>query len=257
MSKVTRRFILFGSPLLVGVLNLFHPSHLEPTIYEGLRNMVNWWITLHVLNLFGFPLLGVAAYLLVKDQQGVAARIAKVGLAIFIPTYASVDAILGIGTGILVQYAKGVSPDQLAVLSPAIEALWTSTVVMLLSDIGSIAWGLSMFMSAVAFTETKRRPFILVFSLIAGVAAGWAISAGVVGSLPWWIITALIGIISLIIARPPLPASLLILSGILFGTAHVTPVGPLGMACFVLAAALLEFTANKAQITQTVTADSS
>jgi hypothetical protein len=234
MSKFTRQFILFGAPLFVGVPNLFHPVHFEPTgIYEGIHHVVNWWIILHVLNLFGFALLGLAAYLLIMEQQGLAAKIAKIGLAVFVPTYVGFDSIIGIGTGILVQYAKGVPLDKLAVLDPAINAFWTNNVATMLASIGSIAWGFSMSMSAVAFTESKRRPFVFVLGLIAGAISGWGYSASTFGSIPWWIAVAL------------------------FGTTHVVPYGPLGMAFFVTAIALIEFAPRKAQITQMVEAATS
>jgi hypothetical protein len=258
MSKSSRLLILFGAPLFVGILNLFHPIHFQPTgIYEDIHNVVEWWIILHVLNLFGFALLGLAAYLLVKDQQRTSTSIATITLAIFVPTYAGFDSIIGIGTGILVQYANGVPVDQLKILDPAIDAFWTNNVATVLAIVGSIAWGLSMSLLAVTFTEPKRRPFVLILGLLGGAVSGWGYSASTFGTLPWWIAVGLVGVISFFVARPSLPATLLILSGILFGTTHVVPCGPLGMLCFVLAMVTLEFAPMKAQMTQKAAATSS
>src|ERR1041384_4634610 len=106
MSKEFRRLIFFGAPLFIGVINIFHPVHFAPTgIYEDIHGVVGWWIILHVLNLFGFALLGLAAYLLIQDQHGSAATVAKIAIALFVPTYAGFDSIIGIGTGVLVHYA--------------------------------------------------------------------------------------------------------------------------------------------------------
>src|SRR5258706_14193599 len=254
MSKSIRQFILFGAPLFVGVINIFHPVHFQPTgIYEGIHNVVGWWIILHVLNLFGFALLGLSAYLLVKDEQGVATTIAKVTLAIFVPTYGGFHSIIGIGTGVLVQYANGVHVDKLVVLDPAINAFWANNVATLLAILGSVAWGFGMSMCAVAFTEPKRRPVVLVLGLIAGAVTGWGYSASMFGTLPWWMAVALIGLIGLIVARPSLPPSLLITSGILFGTTHVVPYGPLGMACFVMGGSLLGSCAGELQCARVMT----
>src|SRR5258706_6635091 len=104
-----------------------------------------------------------------------------------------------------------------------------------------------MSMCAVAFTEPKRRPVVLVLGLIAGAVTGWGYSASMFGTLPWWMAVALIGLIGLIVPRPSLPPSLLITSGILFGTTQVVPYVPLGMACYVMAVALLEFAPRKGQ----------
>jgi hypothetical protein len=253
MSKSIRQLLLFGAPLFVGILNIFHPVHFKPTgIYESIHTVVNWWIVLHILNLFGFALIGLSAHLLIKDQQGLAATLAKIALAIFVPTYAGFDSIIGIGTGILIQYANGVSVNQLVVLDPAINAFWTNNVATMLAIIGSVAWGFGMSFCAVAFTESKRRPAVLVLGFIAGAVTGWGYSSSMFGTLPWWIAVLLVGVICLIVARPPLPASLLVVSGILFGTSHVVPYGPLGMACFVMAVALLEFAPRKASVLQTM-----
>jgi len=255
MSKSSRLLILFGAPLFVGILNLFHPIHFQPTgIYEDIHNVVEWWIILHVLNLFGFALLGLAAYLLARDQRGRAAQIATITLAIFVPTYAGFDSIIGIGTGILVQYANGVPLNQLKILDPAINAFWTNNIATLLAIVGSMAWGLSMSLLAVSFTEPKRRPFVLILGLLGGAISGWGYSTSTFGTLPWWIAVGLVGAICFFVARPSLPATLLVLSGILFGTTHVPPYGPLGMLCFVLAVLLLEFAPSKAQMTQRATA---
>ena len=247
MSKDLRRLILFGAPLFVGILNIFHPVHFEPTgIYEAIHGVVRWWILLHVLNLFGFALLGLAAFLLINNEQGTASSIARILLAIFVPTYAGFDSIIGIGTGILVQYANGVPMDRLVILDPAINAFWTNNVATLLAILGSVSWGLGMSLCAVAFTEQKKRPLVLLLGFVAGAITGWGYSTSMFGTLPWWIAVTLVGGLCLIVTRPTPSPALLILSGILFGTTHVVPYGPLGMACFVVAAALLEF-ARKTQ----------
>jgi Uncharacterized protein conserved in bacteria len=248
MSKTTRQLVLFGAPLFVGVLNIFHPVHFEPTgIYEDIHQVVSWWITLHILNLFGFALLGWAAYLLIGDRQGRAVTLAKILIAIFIPTYTGFDSIIGIGTGILVQYANGVPPDHLAILDPAINAFWTNNIATMLAIVGSVSWGFGMSLCAVALTEPKRRPVVFVLGLIAGAVTGWGFSASMFGTLPWWIAVFLVGGMCMFVTRRSGPASLLLLSGILFGTTHVLPYGPLGMACFVVAVALLESSQPKAQ----------
>jgi len=246
MSKELRRLIIFGAPLFVGVINIFHPVHFQPTgVYESLHDKVNWWIVLHILNLFGFALLGLAAYLVVKDQPGITASLAVIAIAIFVPTYAGFDSIIGIGTGILIRYANGVPTNQLVVLDPTINAFWTNNVAIMLATAGSIAWGLGMSLCAVSFTEPKRRPLVLVLGLITGLVTGWGYSSSMFGTLPWWIAVLVVGVIGMIVARPSIPVGLLIVSGVLFDTSHVVPYGPLGMACFVTAVALIESAQRK------------
>ena len=99
MSKRLEQLLIFSAPLLVGLLNLFHPMF-RPPVYAGLIQHISWWIPLHLLNLVLFPLLGLAGYLLVKDVHNLASVVARVALALFIPLYAAFDALAGIGTGI-------------------------------------------------------------------------------------------------------------------------------------------------------------
>jgi hypothetical protein len=41
MSKQLRRVIIFGAPLFVGIINIFHPVYFEPTgIYKAIHNNV-------------------------------------------------------------------------------------------------------------------------------------------------------------------------------------------------------------------------
>ena len=238
MSKTIQTLILFGAPVFVGVLNIFHPVHFGPTgIYEDIHGVVGWWITLHVLNLFGFALLGLAAYLLMLDRHGIAATAAKIALVIFVPAYAGFDSIIGIGTGNLIEYAIRLQSAQLAFFLHAIDAYWSNGVATILAIMGSVSWSVAMSASAISFAES-RRVAAVALGAVAGAFTGWGYSSSMFGSLPWWIGVAAIGVISVIVVRPALPYTLLILAGILFGTTHVVPFGPLGMACFVAAVAL-------------------
>lgn len=94
MLKQLRTAVLFAVPLIVGVLNLRHPV-VKPPVYSGIVPHLSWWITLHLLNLILFPLLGLAAYLLVKDVRNIAASVSRIALGIYVPIYAAFDALEG------------------------------------------------------------------------------------------------------------------------------------------------------------------
>jgi hypothetical protein len=254
MSKTIRTLITLGAPLLVGALNIFHPTHFDQAaLYDGLHNLTAWWITLHVLNLFGFGLLGLAAYLLILERHGIAATVGKAALIVFVPAYVGFDSIIGIGTGTLIQYASKLPLVQLQEFKPAIQAYWNSNTATMLAIIGSVAWGVAMSASAVSFAESRRGAAIAL-GVLAGAFTGWGYSTNLFGTLPWWIGVAVIASISLIVVRPAFPSTLLILGGILFGTTHIPPFGPLGMACFVVAAAALQFVPRSLHMAELATA---
>ena len=114
-----------------------------------------------------------------------------------------------------------------------------------------------MFAIAVNFTEPKRRHALIILSAVAGTFTGWGYSSSSFGSLPWWIGVIAIGLIAFVIARPSLTPTLLILSGVLFGTTHVAPFGPLGMVSLIGAMALIESERSKFRIAARVAAVSS
>ena len=49
MLKPLKPAVLFGVPLVVGVLNFRHPV-LKPPVYSGVVPHLSWWITLHLLS---------------------------------------------------------------------------------------------------------------------------------------------------------------------------------------------------------------
>jgi hypothetical protein len=249
MSKLFRYVILFGGPVLVGAINLAHPNVLSSAgVYQSVSPHVQWWIILHLLNLAGFALLGLAAYVLIKEEQGLAATISRVALAIFIPFYIGFDALIGLGTGTLVQYASHLPSDQLPEAKLAVEAVWTSSLGAILAVIGSSAWVISMLSAAIALTEPGRRRGVMVLVILAFGLVGWGIATSSVGTTLWWIAFAIAGLAVFSVSRPHLPVALLVLAGMLFGTRHAVPTGPLGMACFVVGVAWLEWVVRKTRV---------
>ena len=84
MPTRLRRLLLFGAPTLVAAFNLAHPVILQP-VYAGVLHQLDWWVTLHLVNLLLFPVLGLAAYTLTGELKGAAATVSSVAIAFFIP----------------------------------------------------------------------------------------------------------------------------------------------------------------------------
>jgi hypothetical protein len=237
VPRYLRYVIMIGAPLFVGAINLTHPIVMTaPSVYHAVLHHLDWWILLHLLNLAGFALLGLAVYLFMQREQGVAATLSKAAIAVFVPFYVGFDALIGIGTGVLVQYASTRPADQLAVIEPAINAYWTSGMATLLATVGSIAWGIGMVTAAIAIAEPVRRPAVTALAAIPGAVVGWGVATNSAGTPVWWVAVAVTALAILGVSRR-FPAMLLALAGILFGTTHVVPLGPLGMACLVMALA--------------------
>jgi hypothetical protein len=248
MQTTLRRLALFVPPVLIAVFELAHPVVLPP-IYPAVLHHLPWWLYLHVANLALFPLFGLAAYLLVRDVPNRAAAWSRVSIAVYVPLYASFDALVGIGTGILVQNASRLDPSARAVAEPLIDAYWNNGILFAIAALGSIAWVIAMFSSAVAFTRPERRRAAAIAAIVLFPVGGWAetnlfLPSG--GHIPvsWWLVTIGIGAVMFLVSRALSPM-LLALAGGLFGAAHVPPTGPLGAACFLAAALVLELAREK------------
>jgi len=156
MPRWLRYIFIFIPPLGVGALNVLHPIAHAP-LYEGILHHVDWWIGLHLLNLAGFPLIGFAAFLLTNGIRTPVAILSRTAAAVFIPIYAGFDALMGIGTGILVKVVSTLSPDQRGAVEPVLDSYWNSDIIVATAVVGSIAWTIALLSAAVALTVRKRR----------------------------------------------------------------------------------------------------
>jgi hypothetical protein len=241
MTKSFRYIILFGPPILVGLVNLFHPVHASSTgIYNTISLQIDWWLTLHVINMIGFAAIGLSVYLLVKDLTGLPATICKLALAVYLPFYVGFDALIGIGTGTLVKYATTLSPADLVIVERAIDDFWNNGLAYALAAIGSLGWLIALMSASIALTEPARQRWVagftvmvfLVMFMMLGMNASFTIILTTIG---------IIGVIALFIYKPRLPGTMFLLSGLFMSVTHVAPNGPLSMLCLVIGIAALEF----------------
>jgi len=246
MPARLRQFLVFAPPALLAAINLTHPI-IPPPVYTGVLHHLNWWLTLHVINLALFPLLGLAAYLLLDEVRNRAAAVSRAAITIYVPVYAAFDALMGIGTGTLVQLSRPLPSEPTAAVVPLINAFYDSAMLYNIAAVGSIAWVIAMLAAAVAFTAPERRRVVAIVAVLIFPVGGWArqniflAPDGVTITPAWWLVTFGVGLLMFALGKPRLTSGLLPLAGALFGASHVTPTGPLGSACFLGAAAYVEF----------------
>ena len=157
-----RRIVLLGTPLVLSVLLIFHPSPYDDVAGE-LVPIAGWWIALHTIGFLLFALMGVAVWMLTAGLRDVFATLSRVAAVVFVMFYDAGDAIAGISTGILARSAEvGVLGERAAV--EAIETLWADPTKNLLFDIGRYAWIVALVMAAVALWRAgaPRLPLVLI-----------------------------------------------------------------------------------------------
>jgi hypothetical protein len=250
MNNTLKRIAIFGIPVLLGIVNSMHPL-IKPPIYEKILPHLDWWLHLHYLNLGFFSLLGLSAWLLIRDLHNPAATIARIALAVYVPLYAAFDALAGISTGLLTRITQQLPQNAAATGSGIIDAFYGSPTVTTLAIAGSIAWIIAMLASAVAFAVPERRRWVLLLMIILFAVNGWArgnifqAADGISIRPEWWLVTLTSGIAVFFVAKPRVLCTFLVLAGMLYGAQHPTPTGPLGMLCFIVAAAVAEFGKRK------------
>jgi hypothetical protein len=182
MTILLRRVLLVATPLAFAGVLWFHPPGGED-VYEGVRNDVEAWLFVHTAFLFFTPLLGIAAYLLLSGLTSRAATVSRVALVFFLVFYTAYEVTVGIGTGVLVDYANGLPADEQAVVADAIQDYNRNPI---LSDpsvsfvLGGAGWIVAMVAAAVAF---RRSGAGWALTMLVGLSALFAIHPPPIGPI--------------------------------------------------------------------------
>jgi hypothetical protein len=162
-NLVLRRFILLGTPLVLAVLMLFHPSPYEDLSGE-LVPIADWWLTIHTLQFVLFAFMGASVWLLTDGLRGVSVVVSKVAAVVFAIFYDIGDAVAGISTGILARRAAELLAEEQAALVGAMEVLFQSSTKNLFFSIGIFAFIVALVAAVVAlfWADAPRVPLFLL-----------------------------------------------------------------------------------------------
>jgi hypothetical protein len=177
MTVLLRRLFLVATPLTLAVVLWFHPPGGE-NVYEGVRGDVDAWLLVHTAFLLFTPLIAIAVFLLMSGLKGRAATVSRVALIFFLVFYTAWEVTIGVGTGILVDYANGLPAAEQAVVADAIQDYNRNPIIADPSVsfvLGALGWIVALVAAAVAFNRA---------------GAGWPV-------------TLLVGFAALFAAHPP------------------------------------------------------
>jgi len=119
---------------------------------QHLTSIQGRWLAAHLGGVALFPLLGATIWWMLPSR-GIVSGVSKVALTVYVPLYIAVDAVLGIGSSILVHYREGLAPSDRAGVDGAFEALffapsavdWLDRGASLAWEIGALAAGLALW----------------------------------------------------------------------------------------------------------------
>jgi hypothetical protein len=184
---VTRAFLLgflVLTPLALATVLWFHPAGSTggDNIYAGVREDVDDWLFVHTGFLLATPLLALGAYLLLRGLTSTAATVSRVALVFFLCFYTAYEVTVGLGTGVLVDYANGLPPSEQAAVAGAIDHYNHNNVlgdpVSVSLVLGFFGWVVAMLAAAVAF---KRAGAGWPVTILVGLSAFVAIHPPPVG----------------------------------------------------------------------------
>jgi hypothetical protein len=148
-----RRTFLVATPLALAVVLWFHPAGGE-NVYEGVRDDVGTWLQVHTLFLLFIPLMAIATYLLLRGLESRAATVSRVSLIFFLVFYTAYEVTVGLGAGILVDYANGLPAAEQAAVADAIQHYTQNAIVgdpvSVSLVLGLLGWVVAMIAAAVS-----------------------------------------------------------------------------------------------------------
>ena len=141
---------LIGVPAAWGILLIFHPTGDTDGFYEVIEGNVTAWLAVHLGMAIFVPLFAGVVYLLLRGLDSTAAKISRIGLAVFAVLYAAWETLLGGGTGILAHEVAAMPASEQAIGRELVESYAESGVIVALSIVGGLGLGVAMIAAVIA-----------------------------------------------------------------------------------------------------------
>ncbi|MEJ2600542.1 MAG: hypothetical protein P8Z00_19565 [Anaerolineales bacterium] len=166
-----RRTILIGTPILTGILLLFHPLPESPetgmteipkglALYELMAPIAEGFLIVHILFPLALALLGLSIILLLNGVGGIAALISRGSAFVFVISYIVYETIIGTVTGLLIRSAAALTPAEQAVIGDALYRNFTDPILGDLPSVVSvtawISWTLAVILAAFAVRRSGK-----------------------------------------------------------------------------------------------------
>ena len=151
-----RLLFLVVTPLTLAVVLWWHPAG-GSNVFEGVRDDADAWLFVHAGMLFLLPLLGIGVFVLVRGLDSRAALVGRIAVVFFLVFFTAYEVSVGVGTGILVDYANGLPAAEQAAVAHAIQdynRTWIVTDPSIAMIGGALAWIVAMVAAAVAFQRS-------------------------------------------------------------------------------------------------------
>ena len=177
------RYLVYAGPLAWAVLIVFHPNPGGDSPYEGITDVVNRWLFVHVGQLILTPFLFLAVWRLLDGLSSAAARVSRSALVVWTVFFSAYDSIQGIATGVLTRWANDLAGEEQAAVARAIDFVVEDS--QLAGNISAIAlvagasWLIVAIAAAVALHKAGAGKGVVVATSLSVVVAAHSAPAAI------------------------------------------------------------------------------
>jgi hypothetical protein len=177
------RYLVYAGPLVWAVLIVFHPNPGGDSPYEGISDVVNRWLFVHVGQLILTPFLFLAVWRLLDGLSSAAATVSRAALVVWTVFFSAYDSIQGIATGILTRWANDLAGEEQAAVARAIESVVEDS--QLAGNISAIAlvagasWLIVAIAAAVALHKAGSGKGVVVATCLSVVVVAHSAPAAI------------------------------------------------------------------------------
>jgi hypothetical protein len=175
--------LTFIGPLVWAVLVLFHPLPEGDSAYEGIKDVYDRWLIVHVGQLILTPFLFLAVWKLLDGLTSSAATVSRCALVVWTVFFSAYDSIQGVTTGVLARHANDLAGDGQAGIAAAIDYLVEDSLlagdVSFIGLVAGAAWLTVSIAAAVALHQAGAGRAIVVATAVSTVFAMHTIPAAI------------------------------------------------------------------------------
>jgi hypothetical protein len=146
-----RRLLLIVPPLLLAGVEVLHPQP-EPTT-QAMLDASTWFAAFHVIQLALIGLVALSVLLLADGFGRAATWVTRLSVGTFMVFFSAYDAIAGIGTGLAMRSARGLSATQQDGVLAVVKDWPALGPVFALGILGTLGW----FVAVGALALAARR----------------------------------------------------------------------------------------------------
>jgi hypothetical protein len=167
-----RRPLVVGAPVALLAVALLHPggNPFAPGSFAAqLRDRTGLWLGVHLVLPLATGLVAAALAVLLRGLSDRAAAVSRAALGVFVVAYAMFDAVVGLGTGVLLRLTAAAPPAERAALEAVTDAYFAARLgapIGPLILLANVAWLVAAAAAAVALRRAGA-PRVSVGLLVA------------------------------------------------------------------------------------------